>query len=229
MQGRDLLHRHAEHLRGRGRVDVHRRRRKASLHVRRHRRYAPAPAARSGCSRRRPARSRGLGTNILRISRAQIRAHRDVLQVGLRGGEPPRRRDHVLEGGVNPPVAPDHLHQAVGIGGFQLGQHPVVHEWPGRWGACFSAFPALPHWWNSRFSSFSPAGRPSFSNSSSPSCLGGVDVELPRRHRRKSTLAVGNPPGKHIAEAASACSRSTQMPRFSMRYSTRHRGNSISR
>ena len=60
--------------------------------------------------------------------RAQIRAHRDVLQIRLRGGQPPGGGHQILEGGVDPPVLPDLLDQPVCIGGLQLGQHPVVHD-----------------------------------------------------------------------------------------------------
>ena len=33
-------------------------------------------------------------------------------------------------------------------------------SWQERWDACFSAFPVPPHWWNSRFWSFSPGAGP---------------------------------------------------------------------
>ena len=60
--------------------------------------------------------------------RPQLGAHRDVLEVGFGGGEPPGGGDGVLEGGMDPPVGGDHLHQPVHIGGFQLGQLAVVQH-----------------------------------------------------------------------------------------------------
>ena len=59
---------------------------------------------------------------------AQLPADRDVLEIGLRGTETARGRDHVLEGGVNAAVVGDDLEQAVGIGGGELGQHPVFEN-----------------------------------------------------------------------------------------------------
>ena len=52
---------------------------------------------------------------------AQLGAHRDVLEIGLRGGQPPRGGDRVLERGVDAPVRADDLGQPVHIGGLQLG------------------------------------------------------------------------------------------------------------
>ncbi len=58
--------------------------------------------------------------------RPQVRADGDVLQVGLGGAQPPRGGDQVLEGGVDAAVLMDLLDEAVGVGGFELGEHPVV-------------------------------------------------------------------------------------------------------
>ena len=60
--------------------------------------------------------------------RAQLRPHGDVLQVRLRGGEPPRCGDGVLEAGVNPRVVRDDLGQALHIGGVELGQLTVLQH-----------------------------------------------------------------------------------------------------
>ena len=47
-------------------------------------------------------------------------AHRDVLQVRLGGGEAARAGLGLQKGGVDPPVRPDDLQKAVGVGGKQL-------------------------------------------------------------------------------------------------------------
>ena len=60
--------------------------------------------------------------------RPQVGTDRDVLQIGLRRGQPPGGGDQILEGGVNAAVGGNDLHEAVGIGALELGQHPVVHN-----------------------------------------------------------------------------------------------------
>ena len=52
--------------------------------------------------------------------RAELGADRDVLQIRLGGGEPPRRRDGHLKARVDAPVRADDLAEPVGIGGFEL-------------------------------------------------------------------------------------------------------------
>ena len=47
---------------------------------------------------------------------AQLRAHRDILQIRVRGGKAARRRDRVLERRADAAVRPDDLLQAIGIG-----------------------------------------------------------------------------------------------------------------
>ena len=60
--------------------------------------------------------------------RPQLGADGDVLEVGLGGAQPPGGGDGVLEGGVDASVGGDDLGQPVHIGGFQLGQLPVVQH-----------------------------------------------------------------------------------------------------
>ena len=59
---------------------------------------------------------------------AQLRAGGDVLQVRLRGAEPPGGGDGHLEAGADPPVRANDLHQTVHVGALQLGVLPVLQH-----------------------------------------------------------------------------------------------------
>ena len=59
---------------------------------------------------------------------SQLRAHGDILQVGLRGGQAAGGGDRILEAGVDAPVGADDLGEALHIGGVQLGQLAVVQN-----------------------------------------------------------------------------------------------------
>ena len=58
----------------------------------------------------------------------ELLAHRDILQVRLRRGQAACRRHGHLEIGVDAPVGLDDLQQPLGIGGFELGEHPVIQH-----------------------------------------------------------------------------------------------------
>ena len=60
--------------------------------------------------------------------RTHIGTNRDVLQIRLCGGQAPSGCHQILEGGVYTPVTADFFQQTVSVGGFQLGQHPVIHN-----------------------------------------------------------------------------------------------------
>ena len=60
--------------------------------------------------------------------RPQLGAHRDVLEVGFRGGQPSGGGDGVLKAGVNPPVPGNDLGQPFHIGGVELGQLAVLQN-----------------------------------------------------------------------------------------------------
>ena len=98
LQGGDLLHRHAEHLGGRSRVDVHVvaeslahgvvtgdmcQHPQLDLAVVRVHQYAA-----------------GLGNEHFPYLRAQIRADWDILEIGFRRGQPPRRRYQSMMAGM---------------------------------------------------------------------------------------------------------------------------------
>ena len=59
---------------------------------------------------------------------AQLLAHGDVLQVWLGRGQAAGGSDGHLEACVDASVFADHLQKPIGIGGFQLGQHPVFQH-----------------------------------------------------------------------------------------------------
>ena len=71
--------------------------------------------------------SGGCGEHLPQL-RPQLGADGDVLQIGLGGAEPPGGGDGVLEGGVDAPIGADDLGQAVGVGGFQLGELAVLQD-----------------------------------------------------------------------------------------------------
>ena len=60
--------------------------------------------------------------------RAELAAHRDILQVRFGGRQTPRGGHRHLEIGMDAAVRLDDLQQSLGIGGFQLGQHPIVQH-----------------------------------------------------------------------------------------------------
>ena len=123
-EGRHVLRRNMEDLRGRRRVDVHAGS-KRSLHVR------------VVCDMRQNAQ---LNLAVVRVDKhpavlrhehfsdfaSKLRAHGNVLEIRLCGAEPPGRRDHVLERRVDPAVVRDLLDKAISIGRFQLCKRPVV-------------------------------------------------------------------------------------------------------
>ena len=59
---------------------------------------------------------------------AQLRAGGDILEVWLRGAQPPRGRHRHLEAGAHSPVRLDDLHQPIHVGAFQLGVLPVAQH-----------------------------------------------------------------------------------------------------
>ena len=59
---------------------------------------------------------------------AQLHAHGDILQIGLCGADASGGGNRLVEAGVNPLIRPDIDRQSVGIGGFQLGQLPVLQD-----------------------------------------------------------------------------------------------------
>ena len=60
---------------------------------------------------------------------AFLRADRDVLQVGVRGGQPAGGGHRLVVGGVNPTGAGiDHLRQLVCVGGLELAQAAVLQQ-----------------------------------------------------------------------------------------------------
>ena len=197
LQGGDLLHRHAEHLGGRGRVDVH----MVTEGL--------AHGVVTGDMRQHPQldlavvrvhqHAAGLGNEHFPDLRAQIRANRDILEVRLGGGQTSRGRYQILEGGVDPPVLPDLLHQAVGVGGFQLGQHPVIHDGRNDGVLVFQFFQNLRIGGIAGFRLFHRR-KPQFFKQQLSQLAGGIDVELPAGIGENQCLAVGNSPGKHVAE-----------------------------
>ena len=116
LQRRDLVERHAEHLRRRDGVDV-----------------LPAAEGRDhgliiGDVREQAQLDlavvrvhehlAGRGHEHIADLRAELAAHGDILQVRFRGRQAPRRRNGHLEVRVDAPVGRDLLEQPIGIGGF---------------------------------------------------------------------------------------------------------------
>ena len=59
---------------------------------------------------------------------AQVAAHGDVLQVGVRGGEPAGSRDRLVVGGVHPAVAENLARQRVEVGRLDLHALAIVED-----------------------------------------------------------------------------------------------------
>ena len=100
---------------------------------------------------------------------------------------------------MNPPILPDLLHQAVGVGGFQLGQHPVVHDARDDGVLVFQLFQNFRIGGIAGFRLFH-RGKSQFFKQQFSQLTGGIDVEFPAGIGEDQRLAVGDPPGKHIAE-----------------------------
>ncbi len=102
-----------------------------------------------------------------------LRADRDVLQVGVAGTKPTRRRNDLIKRGMNTPrLRTDHLGDGVDVGVFQFRVSPVLQNLRREctcWGASSSRTaasvlgPVFP---------FLITGRPSSSKRISWSCLG---------------------------------------------------------
>ena len=76
-----------------------------------------------------PAR---LGNERLADLRTDGRADGNVLQIGVHAGEPARRGDRLIEGGVQAPVPADHGRQCVEVRALQLRQLPVLEHLRGQ-------------------------------------------------------------------------------------------------
>ena len=59
---------------------------------------------------------------------AHLRAHGDILQVRLAGGDAPGGGDRLVKPGMDAPIAPGELEQAVDIGTVELGNLPVEQD-----------------------------------------------------------------------------------------------------
>ena len=70
----------------------------------------------------------GFGNEHLADLRAEVSTDRDVLQVRLCRGQAAGGRHQILEGCVDTAIVADFFQKAIRIGGFQLCQHPVVHD-----------------------------------------------------------------------------------------------------
>ena len=68
------------------------------------------------------------GNNHISYLSAQLFANRDILKIGLGGGQAARGGDGHLKAGVYPAVGGNDLEKSVGIGGLELGEHPVFQH-----------------------------------------------------------------------------------------------------
>ena len=112
---------------------------------------------------------------------AVLGADRNVLEVGVAGAEPARRRHALVERGVDPAVVGvDQAGQGVEIRALELGELAVLQEQARAAGACRPAPRARPAPCSARRRASSGAdGSFSFSKSTSRSCGPRVDVERP--------------------------------------------------
>ena len=126
LQRRDLVERHAEHLRRRDGVDI----------------LSAAEGRDHGlvvCNMRQQTQLdlavvrvhehlAGRGHEHIADLRAELAAHGDVLQVRLRGRQASCRRDGHLKVRMDAPVGRDLLEQPVGIRGFEFCEHTVIED-----------------------------------------------------------------------------------------------------
>ena len=141
----------------------------------------------------------GLGDEHLADLSPKIGAHGNVLQIRLGGRQPPGGGDQVLERGVDPAVLPDLLHQSVGIGGFQLGQHAVIHN-GGDDGVL--VLQLLQHVGIGGIAGFGflHRGQPQLVEQYLAQLLGGIDIEGCAGIGINQRLAVGDMAGQHFPE-----------------------------
>ena len=131
--------------------------------------------------------------------RPQGGAHRDILQVGLGGGQPPGGGDGVLEAGVDAPVSGNDLAQALHIGGVELGQLSVLQHQRDNGVLILQLLqhlgvggvPGL---------GLLHRGQPQLFKQNMAQLLGREDVELLPRLSINFLLGVRNAPGEHLAK-----------------------------
>ena len=107
----------------------------------------------------------------------QLRAHRDILQIRLRGADAARTGFRLVKAGMNPAVRANHFQKAIAVGGFQLGQGAVIEHLLHRRMLIAQAFQHLRVGGVARFCLF-PMGKAQLHKESVTQLLGGIDVEL---------------------------------------------------
>ena len=100
---------------------------------------------------------------------------------------------------MDPTVRLYFLHEAVGIGGFQLGQHPVVHNGRDNGVLVLQLFQHVGVGGVAGFG-FLPGGESQLVEEQFSQLLGGIDVEGSPGEAKNQRLAVGDPPAEHFAE-----------------------------
>ena len=100
---------------------------------------------------------------------------------------------------MDPTIRLYFLHEAVGIGGFQLGQHPVVHNGRDNGVLVLQLFQHVGVGGVTGFG-FLPGGEPQLVEEQLSQLLGGIDVEGSPGEAKNQRLAVGDPPAEHFAE-----------------------------
>ena len=131
--------------------------------------------------------------------RTQVGAYRDVLQVRLGGGQPPGGGDEILEGGVDSAVGADFFHQSISIGGFQLGEHPVVRNGRDDGMGVFQLFQHIRIGGVAGFGLLHRGQRQLFKQHLAQ-LLGGIDVEATAGIAENQRLTVINAGRQHFPE-----------------------------
>ena len=100
---------------------------------------------------------------------------------------------------MNPPILLNFLDEAVGIGGFQLGEHPVVHDGGDNGVASLQLFQHIGVGGVAGFG-FLHRRQSQFFKQQLSQLLCGIDIEGAVGIGEDQFFTVGNPPGEHIAE-----------------------------
>ena len=130
---------------------------------------------------------------------AQLPAHGNILKVGLSGGQTPGGSDHVLEGGVDAAIVGNDLQKSLGIGGRELGEHPVFENGLHNGMLLFELFQHLGTGGVAGFGLLG-GGQPQLFKEDLPQLLGGIDVEFLTGQGIDRVLRRFNPLREHGAK-----------------------------
>ena len=141
----------------------------------------------------------GTGHKHLADFRPQVRADRNILQIGVCRGKSSGCRHQILEGGVDAAIGGDDLHQTVGIGAFELREHPVIHNGRDNGVLVLQLFQNIGIGGIAGFRLLG-GGQPQLFKQQHPQLLGGLDIKGAIGIAINQGLAVRNPGFQHFSK-----------------------------